>query len=326
MTPVPSEVVDWIRQSKRIGLCSHIRPDGDALGSLLALGLSLQALGKEVTLLNEDGMPQHLAFLPESQLVQRPGADPLPLDLAIVLDTASQDRMGAACTHALSAAPMLINIDHHGSNPGYAPLNWIDSSVPAVGQMVYDLIQEGCFPFTDAIRQCIYVAINTDTGCFQYRNVNAHTHQIVAEMLAAGLDTARLCQLLYARNPLRKVRLLRQLLNEMEISADGQIASWCFSQAAKQALGVQPGDKEGLIDHLRSVEGVISAVIFEEQRDGAVRVSARSQTQSVDVARICGLYGGGGHRAAAGATMPGPLAQAAQLFLTELENEIRRNA
>jgi phosphoesterase RecJ-like protein len=191
--------------------------------------------------------------------------------------------------------------------------------------MIHDLLKALELPVDDAIRQCLFVAISTDTGSFQYSSTTAHTHEVVAEMMRQGLDTAALAEHLYARNPLRKVELLRTMLNEMQLHSQQRIASWLYSQDTKQRIGVQPGDTEGMIDHLRAIDTVVCAVIAEEQRDGRIRISARSQDPRVDVAQVCTLFGGGGHKLAAGATLNGPLQQAAEAYLSALQNELERN-
>ena len=319
-----AEIASALRGARRIGCVSHVRPDGDALGSLLGFALSMELAGKEVIPLSQDGVPWHLAFLPGADKVQKPDGRVLDIDVAVALDTATHDRVGKECMTALSAAALLINIDHHGSNPRYGSLNYVDSTAPAVGEIVFDLLKTEGFPMNDAVRQNLFAAISTDTGSFQYSSTTAHTLEVVAEMMRAGLDTARLSNLLYHQNPMRRVELLRTLLNEMQFRADNRIACWNYTQATKQRIGVLPGDTEGLIDTLRSIDTVISAVIFEEQRDGNIRVSARSKDERVNVANVCALFGGGGHRLAAGATLPGPIEAAADRYLTELENEVRR--
>ncbi len=318
------QIGEALRNARRIGCASHVRPDGDALGSLLGFALSMRLAGKEVVALSNDGVPWHLAFLPGADTIIKPDGQVCDVDLAVALDTATLDRLGANSIAALAKAGSLINIDHHGSNPGYGHLNYIDSQAPAVGEIVYDLLIDQGFPIDLSIRENLFAAISTDTGSFQYSSTTAHTHEIVAAMMRDGLDTARMARLLYSQNPMRRVDLLRTLLNEMEFRAEGRIASWIYPQSTKQRIGVQPGDTEGLIDNMRSIDSVVSAVIFEEQRDGNIRVSARSKDDRVNVANVCAQFGGGGHRAAAGATLPGPIATAATLYLEALEHEVRR--
>jgi bifunctional oligoribonuclease and PAP phosphatase NrnA len=317
------EIGKTLRGAQRIACSAHIRPDGDAIGSLLGFGLSMSLLGKEVTYLLEDGVPWNLEFLPETARIQRPSGRALDIDVAVALDTATHERLGPRVAVAFADAPMLINIDHHGSNPRYGQLNYVDATAPAVGEIVFDLLKTQGFPMDDAVRQNLFAAISTDTGSFQYSSTTAHTHEVVAAMMSEGLDTARLASLLYQQHPMRRVELLRAMLNEMEFRADGRIVSWNYTQATKERIGVRPGDTEGLIDHLRCIDSVSAAVIFEETRDGSIRVSARSKSNDLDVAAVCAQFGGGGHRLAAGATLPPPISAAADLYLTALENEFR---
>jgi len=322
--PVAAEIASVLRGAKRIAIASHVRPDGDAVGSLLGLALSLRALGKEVVALLEDGVPENLAFLPGTDTVLRPTMSELAVDVAVALDTAAHERVGDRCKALLDAAPLLVNIDHHPTNPAYGTLNLIDSDAPATGQIVYDLLTTHGLPVDDAVRQNLFVAISTDTGSFQFSSTNARTHRIAAEMIEAGLDTARLARLTYQSCPLRRLELLRAMLNEMSFRAQGRIVSWQLKQQRMDEVGMQPGDTEGLIDTLRQIDSVVGCVIFEDVAGGKVRVSARSKDLRLDVSALCGRFGGGGHRMAAGARMSGPIEAAAEKFLQVLEDEVGR--
>jgi len=322
MTPL-SEIADLLRGAQRIGIAAHIRPDGDAVGSVLGLALSLRALGKTVYPLLEDGVPENLAFLPGAETVLQPSGA-LDLDLAVALDTATHERIGAGCVEAFSRAPVLVNIDHHPTNPRYGQYNHVDGDEPATGQIVYELLTGNGLPVDDAVRQNLFAAISTDTGSFQFACTTARSHEIAGEMIRAGLDIARLSQLLYHTFPRRRLELQRAMLNEIAFRADDRIASWQLSQELQHRVEGRPGDTEGLIDTLRMIDTVVSAVVFEELPDGKVRVSARSKDARLDVSAICARFGGGGHRMAAGARLPGPLSAAAETFLTALEHEVRR--
>jgi phosphoesterase RecJ-like protein len=323
LTPL-SEIADALRPAQRIAIAAHVRPDGDAVGSVMGLALSLRAMGKTVYALLEDGVPLNLTFLPEVATILTPPYADFEIDVALALDTATHERVGQHTQVALARAPLLIDIDHHPTNPGYGHLNHIDGTQPAVGQIVFELLKAGGFPITDAVMQHLFTAISTDTGSFQYSSTNPRTHEIAAEMLRAGLDTSRLSQLIYHTYPARRLLLLRAMLNEMEFRAEGRIASWQFTQALMDEVQVQPGDTEGLIDTLRMIDTVVSAVIFEEMAEGKIRVSARSKDPRLDVSAVCGQFGGGGHRMASGTRMKGPIQAAAETFLTALENEVRR--
>lgn len=318
-------IADTLRQANTIALVSHVRPDGDAVGSLLGLALSLRLLGKTVHPMLEDGVPDNLLFLPGTDLVTRPTGEVLDgIDLAVALDTATHERTGEGCVKAFSRAGKLLNIDHHGSNPGYGDLHYIDSREPAVGQIIYNLLQETGLPMDDAVRQHLFAAISTDTGSFQFACTTARSHRIAAEMIDDGLDIATLCRSLYHTYPKRRLRLMQALLNEMTFSADDRIVSWTLTQKLMDEVGVQPGDTEGLIDTLRAVDSVISAVIFEEVPDGRIRVSARSKDTRLNVANICLQFGGGGHAMAAGARIKGTAPEVAARFLAPLEEAVRR--
>jgi phosphoesterase RecJ-like protein len=300
-----------LRENQKFAVLSHLRPDGDALGSQLAVALSLRELGKEVRVWNEDGMLEKYSFIPEAGLLTKPSATPEDFDVAIALDTAIQNRLGTAFA-AVRSAKIWINIDHHQSNPGYGDLVHVDPTVPATGQIIFELINNQKLPLTRAIAENLYVAISTDTGSFQYPNTTARTFEIAAELVRDGVDVGRVSQLLYENYPRRRIELLRELLTTMRFEADGRVARFSLSLDLARRLGVLPEDNEGLIDHLRAIGGVIVAIFFEELADGKVRVSMRSKSEKVDVCAICQKLGGGGHPMAAGARVRGSLAEVEQ--------------
>jgi len=312
-----------LRKNQRFAVLSHVRPDGDALGSQLALGLSLKQLGKDVRIWNEDGMLEKYSFLPSANLLTKPPADPEDVDVAIALDTAIQNRLGTALP-AVRSAKVWINIDHHPSNPGYGDLVQIDPKAPATGEILFELIKSEKLPIDAAIAENLYVAISTDTGSFQYPNTTARTFEIAAELVHAGVDVGRVSQVTYENYPRRRVELLRDLLGTMRFDADDRVASFSLSLATAKKLGVLPEDNEGLIDHLRAVHGVIVAVFFEELSDGKVRVSMRSKDERVDVCAICQKFGGGGHTLAAGARVPGTLSEIEEKVLEETREAVKR--
>jgi phosphoesterase RecJ-like protein len=303
---------------------SHVRPDGDALGSTLALALSLQELGKDVRAWNEEGMLQKYSFLPRAELLTPPAKVAEDFDVVIALDTAVQNRLGSS-TAAIRQAKLWINIDHHPSNPRYGDLVYIDPTAPATGQILFELLTSQKLPITPAIAENIYAAISTDTGSFQYPNTTARTFEIAAELIRCGVDVGRISQLLYENFPRRRIELLRELLATMHFGCEEKLAWFSLSQANARALSVIPEDNEGLIDHLRAVRGVIVAVFFEELTDGKVRVSMRSKNQAVDVCAICKEFGGGGHILAAGARVPGTLAEVEHKIVEKACAAIERN-
>lgn len=320
-----AEIGRTLREHQRFAVLSHVRPDGDALGSQLALGLSLQALGKDVTIWNEDGMLEKYSFMTGGERLQKPPGEPQDFDVAVALDTATQGRLGTAGT-AVRSAKIWINIDHHPSNPQYGDLVFIDPSAPATGQILFELMCAAELPVNVAIAENLFVAISTDTGSFQYPNTTARTFEIGAELVRRGADVGRLSQLLYESYPLRRVQLLRELLGTMRIEAQGQVASFSLSLETAARLGVKPDDSEGLIDHLRAIQGVVVAVFFEELAEGKVRVSMRSKTAAANVCAICERFGGGGHKLAAGARVRGSLPEVEQRVLAAICDVINCNS
>ena len=314
-----------LREHQKFAVLGHVRPDGDALGSQLALGLSLKQLGKDVHIWNEEGMLKKYSFLPNADLLTKPPAEPEDVDVAIALDTAIQNRLGTTMP-AIRSAKVWINIDHHPSNPGYGDLVHIDPNSPATGQILFELINSQKLPIDSAIAENLYVAISTDTGSFQYPNTTARTFEIAAELVRAGVDVGRVSQLIYENYPRRRVELLRDLLGTMRFDANDRVASFSLSLATAKKLGVLPEDNEGLIDHLRAIEGVIVAVFFEELPEGKVRVSMRSKSEKVNVCAICEKFGGGGHVLAAGARVRGTLAEVENKILEEVRDVVGRNS
>jgi phosphoesterase RecJ-like protein len=313
-----------LREHQQFVVLSHVRPDGDALGSQLALGLSLQQLGKDVRIWNEEGMLEKYSFLPRAEVLTKPPSTVEHVDVAIALDTAIQNRLGTTLA-AIGSANIWINIDHHLSNPGYGDLVIIDPSAPATGEILFNLIKSQGLPFDHDIAENLYAAISTDTGSFQYPQTTARTLEIVAELVRNGhLDVGRISQQLYENYPRRRLELLRELLRTMRFFESGRVATFSLSLKTAAELDVIPEDNEGLIDHLRAVRGVVVAAFFEELSDAKVRVSMRSKDARVDVCAICQKFGGGGHTLAAGARVRGTLAEVEQKVLEETGEAVKR--
>jgi phosphoesterase RecJ-like protein len=314
------EIAAVLRDRERFVVMSHVRPDGDALGCQIALALSLKQLGKQVRVWNEDGMLQKYRFLPHSDLVTKPPAEPESFDVAVILDTAVEGRIGA-CRAAVKEADVWINIDHHVTNNHYGDLAYIDANAPATGQILYELIRQNDLPFTYPMADNLFVAISTDTGSFQYPNTTARTYEIAAELVRAGVNVGDLSQKMYESYPRRRLELLRALLNVLRFTANGRVASFTLSLAAARELGAQPEDNEGLIDTIRAVEGVVVAAFIEELPEGKVRISLRSKDPRIDVSKVCGQFGGGGHTLAAGARIAGPLPPVEERVLAAIAAE-----
>jgi phosphoesterase RecJ-like protein len=311
-----------LRDARTVGVASHIRPDADALGSTIAFALWLRDCGKEVTAYNEEGATSKFHYLPCHEIVSQPPATPQKFDVFVALDTSVKNRLGTV-NKAIAPGTPVINIDHHISNENYGDVNFIDASAPATGQILLEFFQHVGARITPEMATNLFAAISTDTGSFQYAGTNERTFAAASHLISCGVDVPGLSRAMYDSQPRRRFELLRHALNTAEFHCDDRIATFSLPLDLVEKLKVLPEDNEGIIDHLRSVDGVEAAVFFEELPEGKVRVSARSKFPRIDVCKVCKQFDGGGHTMAAGARVDGTLAQVKNDFLKALSDEIR---
>lgn len=318
-----AEIGTLIRDAKSVVIISHVRPDGDAVGTQIALGASLQELGKEIILINEDGCPSNLKFLAGSDKVLLPPESHIDADLCIALDTANNERLGGRCIEAVKLVKPVINIDHHITNEGYGDFVYVDPDSPATAQIIYELISNEGFPFPTASRDGLFVGISTDTGSFRYPATTARTYEVGADLLRMGADCGALSSAIYESYPYRRIELLKKLLGNLKMTVDDQVASWCLDLQTKEELSIKPEDSENLSDLIRGIDSVRVAVFFEELKDCSVRVSMRSKDVNLaDVSKICSHFGGGGHPLASGARVHGKLHEVEEKVLNKICNTI----
>lgn len=315
-----AQIAEILRTRDRFVVMSHARPDGDALGCTLAMAHCLRQMGKDVTAWNEEGVLEKFLYLPGADMVTKPPAEPQRFDVAIVLDNAVKSRAGTPI-EAVAHADVWINLDHHVTNERYGDLNYIDATAPATGQILYELIRGNDLPLTYAMADNLFVAISTDTGSFQYPSTTARTYEIAADLIRAGVNVGELSQKMYESHPRRRLELLRALLNVLRFTSRDRVASFALTLETTARLGVIAEDNEGLIDYIRAIDGVVAAAFFEELGDGRIRISLRSKSLKIDVAKVCGLFGGGGHRLAAGARLRGSLAEVQEKVLQAIDHE-----
>jgi len=311
-----------LRDARTVGVASHIRPDADALGSTIAFALWLRDCGKEVTAYNEEGATSKFHYLPCHEIVSEPPATPQKFDVFVALDTSVKNRLGTV-NKAIAPGTPVLNIDHHISNENYGDVNFIDASAPATGQILLEFFQHVGARITLEMATNLFAAISTDTGSFQYAGTNERTFAAASHLISCGVDVPGLSRAMYDSQPRRRFELLRHALNSAEFHSDDRIATFSLPLDLVEKLKVLPEDKEGIIDHLRSVDGVEAAVFFEELPEGKVRVSARSKFPRIDVCKVCKQFDGGGHAMAAGARVDGTLTQVKNDFLKALSDEIR---
>jgi len=318
------DILEAINKATRILVGSHARPDGDAIGSAVAMGNLLQSSGKEAIVVNCDSVPEALRFLPGIEQIQSPD-DAGEFDLVITLDSADRARLGEDFWKVTDSCNTVINIDHHISNTKYGDLNFVDSASPATGQIVYQLARFAGWEVDRDSAENLYAAISTDTGSFRYPSTTAETMRIAGELVDLGVDVGEINRLLYENYPQRRVEMLRFLLEDIEISSDGRYASASLPLSMSEELELQTGDTEGAIDTIRAIDSVIVAVLFEDLPDGKVRVSSRSKDEKFSVGALCGEFGGGGHTLAAGARMAGPIEKARERFMGRVESFMKAN-
>jgi phosphoesterase RecJ-like protein len=289
---------DLCVRHERILVISHVRPDGDAYGSSLGLGLCLRALGKDVIVTNADGLSPLFQFLPGSGHFTRslPGAIE-PDRLIIAVDCADQKRLGPGFEQG--QRPPDVNIDHHVSNPGYAKVNLIDAGSPATAQVLYEIITALEWPLTPEVASNLYVGLMTDTGSFRYRQTTVRTFEVAAELVKAGADPTDLAENCYQNFRAERLLLMREVLNALHFANRDRVAWFYLTPETYERTGAIPDETEGLIEHLQAVKTVEVAFLLESMPDGMTRGSLRSRGK-VDVQRICSEFGGGGHRLAAG--------------------------
>jgi phosphoesterase RecJ-like protein len=296
-------ILEGIRGCQTFCVVGHIRPDGDCIGSQLGLTLALQNEGKTVVCWNQDTVPQKLAFLDSKKLVRAPEPG-RQFDCVIATDAASLERLGTV-GECIQNRTLFINIDHHQSNTRYADLNWVSAKEPSTGELIFRLLKVANWPITPAISDCLFTAVSTDTGSFQYPTTRPATYHVAGELVKRGANLAKICDEVYQSYPLSRVRLLKHLYNKFRLTHQNQIAYFWLKKADYLRTGADPSDSEGLIDHIRAIEPVVVACLFEEIEPELTRISLRSKSDHVDVNDIAKLFGGGGHKAAAGARIPG---------------------
>ncbi|HUB66080.1 MAG TPA: bifunctional oligoribonuclease/PAP phosphatase NrnA, partial [Candidatus Methylacidiphilales bacterium] len=286
------------QQRQRFLVISHVRPDGDAYGSTLGLGLCLRALGKTVLHCNADGLSPLFDFLPGSAgFVSTPATPPESSCLIIAVDCADHKRLGPVFD-TWKRLPD-VNIDHHISNRGYANLNFIDSETPATAQVLYEMITALEWPLTADIAANLYVGLMTDTGSFRYRQTTARSFEIAARLVEAGADPTALAESCYQSFRAERLFLLREVLNQVRFANRNRIAWFYISPEVYSRSGAIPDEAEGLIENLQTIRSVEVAFVLESMPDGLTRASLRSRGR-VDVQKISAQFGGGGHVLAAG--------------------------
>jgi phosphoesterase RecJ-like protein len=305
------KILETLRHGKRFLVCSHSRPDGDAIGSMLAMGMLLQQLGKHADLVIADRVPNIYSGLPDVANIRVAQHIDGSYDAVILLEC---DELGRASLHGLEQF-FVINIDHHASGQDFGHLNWIDRSAVSVGELVYRLVKASGTMVTPQMATCLYTTILTDTGGFCYGSMKASTFGMAQKLVQAGANPVRIAQDVYFSTPTSKLLLLGAALGNLK--REGRLAwLWVTHQDVLHTCAAEE-DCEGIVNFALCVSGVEAAVFLRELPERRIRVGLRSKGQ-VNVAAIAERLGGGGHETAAGCTLEGSLARALDEILALL--------
>lgn len=319
-----SPFVDLVRKHQRFLLTTHVRPDADGLGSLLALAEILEGRGKQVQMLIASNWPPRYSFLDPDRRIERfeaPGDRWRSAEVAIVLDTGTWGQLGdfGPFLRELPAAKLVI--DHHLTQDDLGGVALVDTSAEATGRLIYEAIVALAAPLPPRAANNLFAAVATDTGWFRHSNTTPATFALAEKLVAAGARPTYLYEQLYEQNTLPRLKLTGLVLDRMQVIAGGQVAYTEVRREDYAATGALPSDTEDLINFCRSIAGVEVAIFFMEQPAGGIKVSFRSRAP-VDVARLAEQFNGGGHARASGAVIQGTLAEAKAKVLPAVERAL----
>lgn len=292
-----------LHQSHNVVVSGHIMPDGDSIGSTLALGMALEKLGKNVTMISSDQIPDTYQFLPGANRILQE-LPPSDYDTLVMVDCSVQERLAKPLHDLLKDGVMVVNIDHHATTDTFADINYIDSHAAATGEIIYDLLINMGIDIDQQMALSLYTAIVTDTGSFRYEGTTPTTHRRVADLLEKGIEVARVSKLIFEEKPLETINILKMVLPTLNVSDCGKLAWISLDWPTKELLGAKDEHTDDLISYPRQIKGVEVALFFKALSPSSVKVSLRSN-QYIDVNKLAGKFGGGGHKRAAGCQIEG---------------------
>ena len=321
-TPDRRAFHDFIAKHSRLLLTTHVNPDGDGLGSEVAVALWLRGLGKQVRVLNDSPVPPAYAFLTRHAPIELFEAEAAErafdeTEALIVLDVSNRQRIGRLAPLLDRHLVPIAVVDHHVSHAGFGQVNVIEPEASATGEIVYDLIRESGRELDPDLAEALYVALMTDTGSFRFSNTDSHAHRMAADLLGHGLDPQRIHAQVHAHASAARLRFFGEVLAALELIEDGRIVVLDAAPEQFERHGLVGADTEGLVDMPRNIAEVEAVVLFSEVEPGKVKVSMRS-TGRISVDRLAAGLGGGGHPHAAGVSLRGTRAAARERILPEL--------
>lgn len=317
-----NSIMDFIKSRQSFILCGHIMPDGDSLGSVLALGKVLKEMGKDVTMVSFDPVPDNFTFLPgiEHLIIGDKELDK-NYDAFVVLDCSVPDRLGPY-GRILDWDLTVINIDHHPGNSIPADYNYIDPGAAATGEILFDMLVQSNVNISPDVATCLYTAIITDTGSFKYENTTPATHRRVADLIECGIQPGKLNAMIYDEKPLPSLLLLRAALQTLKLSDCGRVAWITVLRRTLEEVSARDEHTESLINYPRSIKGVKIAILFRELKSGVFKVGFRSKGD-VNVNELAAKFGGGGHAKASGCVLKGKIENIIREVVAAAVDEVR---
>jgi phosphoesterase RecJ-like protein len=312
------ELVASIRSKERFLVATHVRPDGDAIGSVLAMTHLLRRLGKKADAYCQDPVPSAYRFLPDAQSIRDAVSQPSLHHVAILVDCGEFQRVGPSLSESIRQVPFLISIDHHVSHTSFGDLFWNRTSASSTCEMLYDLCAKLRLTIDADLATALYTGLLADTGSFRFSNTNRRVLEIAGDLVASGADPAYIAERVYESASAQSLQLLARVLSTLSFHSSGRLATAEMNKKMFFETAAIPADAEGFINFLRSVKSVDMAMLFREGAEGNVHVSLRSKG-NVDVASFAQKRGGGGHRHAAAFEVSGKLGAIRSRFTKEAE-------
>ena len=316
-SPEIARIVEAVRARRRFVLSSHSRPDGDSIGSQLAMAYALRAMGKEATVVNADPAPPPLMAFPGVSDIRIASTADGEFDAAIVMECGDLARTGVSGLERF----FVINIDHHPGNAGYGQINWFDPGAAACAELVFDVVHALGVPLSHEIATHVYLAILTDTGSFHYSGISPRTFDICRECVEAGVDPVLVARNVYDSNNMGRLKLFGAVLSAMQIDQTGRIAIVYVDHEMARVAGGTYEDTEGLVNLPLTVKEIEAVVFFKQEKGDEYRVSLRSKGD-IDIGVVAKEYGGGGHKNAAGCTVTGPIEELQRALVEKIEGAI----
>lgn len=309
MTLDSQELFRLIETKNRFIVTCHVHPDGDAIGSLLAIGFVLKGLGKQVELVCSEGVPSVYLFLEGIEFIKKERDHSVTPEVLILVDCAEKDRCAIEPEIWNLPGLTVINIDHHITNTGFGNLNLIDPQAAATGEVLYRLFNDAGITLNRAIATALYTAVATDTGFFRYSNTSAFTLELASLLVKEyGVELAKIAEQVHEQKSFNSIRLLGEVLCTLKVGIGGKVAWMVMDQSMLNHFQVENEETESFVNYARSIEGVEIGILFKELRPNEIKLSWRSSV-AVDVSKLAAYFGGGGHARAAGCTINGPVDQ-----------------